>query len=105
MQIDRRALLAAAGAFPFVSGAGLAFAQGADGPPKPRRQPVTDDVFGTRVTDPYRWMENTKDPDFLPYLKAQGAYAQRVLGAIPGRPELASAIARYTGGLTAVTDP
>jgi Protease II len=31
-------------------------------PPTPVRD-VTEDFFGTKVTDPYRWLENTTDPE------------------------------------------
>ena len=43
------------------------------GRPGARIEPVVDDYYGTRVTDPYRWMENPKDADWMPYLKAQNA--------------------------------
>ena len=32
---------------------------------------VTEDYFGTRVTDPYRWLENTKDAEVVAWMKAQ----------------------------------
>ena len=38
-------------------------------PPAPvaRVQVVKDTYFGETLQDPYRWMENDKDPDWLPF--------------------------------------
>ena len=51
--------------------------------------PVTDDYFGTRITDPYRWMEGEPKPQFPDYLHAENDYARAVLARIPGRDALA----------------
>ncbi len=51
--------------------------------------PVTDDYFGTRITDPYRWMESQPKPQFPAYLHAENDYARAVLARIPGRDALA----------------
>ena len=42
-------------------------------PPAPvaRVAVVKDTYFGETLSDPYRWMENDKDPDWLPFLKGQ----------------------------------
>ena len=39
-------------------------------PPVARAEVVHDTYFGETVDDPYRWMENDKDPGWLPFLKA-----------------------------------
>ena len=49
---------------------------------------VTDDYFGTKVTDPYRWLENTTDPQVTAWMKAQNDYTRQVLASIPGRDKL-----------------
>lgn len=54
-------------------------------PPKAKVQPVVDRYFGQTVVDPYRWMENTADPDWLPFLRSQNAHARYVLDSISGR--------------------
>jgi prolyl oligopeptidase len=60
-------------------------------------KPVTDDYFGTKITDPYRWMEAQPKPEFLNYLHAQNDYARRVLAGIPGRDQLAKDIGAVSG--------
>jgi hypothetical protein len=34
-------------------------------PPVAPVKPVTDDYYGTKIVDPYRYMENLKDPHTL----------------------------------------
>ena len=55
-------------------------------PPAPvaRVAVVKDNYFGETLGDPYRWMENDKDPEWLPFLKGQNAHARAVLDRIPG---------------------
>ncbi len=62
-------------------------------------RPVTETLHGVTLTDRYRWMENAADPEWMPYLLAQNAFARKVLGAIPGREALAQKIATVTGAL------
>jgi prolyl oligopeptidase len=58
-------------------------------PPAPAPvKPVTDTYFGTAVADPYRWLENVKDPEVERWMRAQADYARAVLDAIPGRDAL-----------------
>ncbi|HEY8671395.1 MAG TPA: hypothetical protein VIL63_11185, partial [Terriglobales bacterium] len=49
---------------------------------------VTEDFFGTKVTDPYRWIENTTDPEVVTWMKSQNDYTREVLSKIPGRQQL-----------------
>ncbi len=46
---------------------------------------VRDTYFGETLSDPYRWMENDKDPDWLPFLKGQNDHARAMLDALPTR--------------------
>ncbi|HWA62705.1 MAG TPA: prolyl oligopeptidase family serine peptidase [Caulobacteraceae bacterium] len=100
MDLDRRRLLAAGAALGAFSTASPAFAL--SGPPVARVQPAKETLFGVEVVDRYRWMENPKDPDWLPFLKGQNAWAHQVLDAIPGRAALQAKISAVSGD-TAVT--
>jgi prolyl oligopeptidase len=57
-------------------------------PPAASVREVTDDYYGTKIVDPYRWMENLKDPDFQSWAKAESDYTNSTLAAIPGRAKL-----------------
>jgi prolyl oligopeptidase len=72
-------------------------------PPVARVEPVTDTHFGEKVVDRYRWMENDKDPDWLPFLKNQNTYTRSVLDTLPQRGELLARIQQLSGDVTAVS--
>jgi prolyl oligopeptidase len=99
MRPTRRFVSLALAAAPFAGGRALA-AQAAKraGPPVAPAEPVVDDYFGTKITDPYRWMEDRTAPRFVAWAKAENAYARQVLDAIPGRDDLQTRIAAHTGG-------
>lgn len=65
--------------------------------PVARVEAVTDTYFGEAVVDRYRWMENDKDPQWLPYLKQQNAHARSILDNLPKRAELLKRIAQLSG--------
>ena len=99
-KIGRRRLMASAGALSVLGSVPARAATPA--PPVAKTGTATDVYFGETVSDPYRWMENAHDPDWLPYLKAQNDHARAVLDAIPGRAGLASHVAHLSGD-TALT--
>ena len=68
------------------------------GPPVARVEPVTETFFGQTVTDPYRWMENSKDPDWELFMRGQDAHARATLARIPGRQALKARVAALSGG-------
>ena len=74
----------------------------ADAPPKARTAEVTDDYFGTKLSDPYRWMETGGD-ELTKWLTSQGAYTQRQLGLLPGRERLAARVRELSLGTGRVT--
>jgi len=79
-------------------------APGQPAPPVAPVRDVVDDYFGTKITDPYRWMEDMKSPEFQTWIKAQNDYTRSVIDSIPGRQKLLSSIAEYDNGRTAVID-
>ena len=45
-------------------------------PPPTERRTVVDEFFGTKVTDDYRWLEDSNDPDVKCWSDAQNAFAR-----------------------------
>ena len=68
------------------------FACAQSAPPNAPIRPVTDDDFGTKVVDNYRYFENLKDPDVQRWMKAQADYTRATLDALPGYPALLARI-------------
>jgi prolyl oligopeptidase len=60
-------------------------------PPAPAadKVPVTDDYFGTKITDDYRWLEDAKSPETRDFIEKQIAYTDRYLKQARIRPEFA----------------
>ncbi|MCA3229408.1 MAG: hypothetical protein ING40_10280, partial [Burkholderiales bacterium] len=61
--------------------------------PPPAAQPQEDSFYGTRVADPYRFLENVKDPQVAGWMKGQADATTAILQTIPGRAPL---LARLT---------
>ena len=53
--------------------------------PKTRVVDVADDYFGTRVPDPYRWLEDEADPEVVAWTAAQHDFAMEMLSGLAGR--------------------
>ena len=51
-------------------------------PPVAALNPVTDDYFGTKVVDDYRWLEDAKSPQTLAWIKQENAYTQKYLAQV-----------------------
>jgi prolyl oligopeptidase len=66
--------------------------------PVARIEPVSETFFGETITDPYRWMENPKDPEWEPFMRGQDDHARAVLQGIPGRQALKTRISALSGG-------
>jgi prolyl oligopeptidase len=106
LKLDRRQFLAgSAGALSMTLLPRIASAAKqpvtADGhvPPAPvaRVEVVRDTYFGETLSDPYRWMENDKDRDWLPFLKAENDHARAVLDRLPARSSLLKRIQQLSG--------
>lgn len=74
--------------FFLLSGVSATDAVEADAPPKAAVREVSDTYFGTDIADPYRWMEDAKNPEFTSWLKAQAAYASSRIERLPMRGDL-----------------
>ena len=61
-------------------------------PPPTDQIPVTDDYFGTKITDNYRWLEDAKSPETRAFLDQQMAYTDRYLKQAKVRPEFADSL-------------
>lgn len=99
-KLDRRTLLRSA-ALGGLACAAPRLAWAEDKPPVAPIRPVTENLFGVEVTDPYRWME-AEGPEWKSFVEAEGAYTRRVLDAIPGRDGLVRAVGGYTRALVSV---
>jgi prolyl oligopeptidase len=65
--------------------------------PIARVEVVKDTYFGETVSDPYRWMENSKDPDWLPFLEGQNDHTRAIINPLPGRATLLKRIEQLSG--------
>jgi prolyl oligopeptidase len=90
--VVRRVILATLGLASAALGTAPAAAQG---PPARVHYPVTrmvdtvTDYFGTRVADPYRWLEEIDGAAVADWVKAENAVTMPYLAALPGRDLLA----------------
>lgn len=75
-----------------------------DGLPATPVHEVTEDYFGTKVTDPYRWLEDTSAPGVVSWMKAQNDYTRAVLKRIPGRDKLLERIKALDNAGSVVSD-
>lgn len=67
--------------------------------PDTRKVDVVDEYFGTKIPDPYRWLEDDKSPEVAEWVKQQNEVTFNYLNAIPFRnkiKERLSAIWNYT---------
>jgi prolyl oligopeptidase len=56
--------------------------------PQPRKGDVVDDYFGTKVADPYRWMEDLNAPEVTQWIEAENAITFKYLESLPAREPL-----------------
>ena len=59
-------------------------------PPVATVNVVTDDYNGTKIEDPYRWLEDAKSPATRAWIDQENAYTQQYLSQISTRPQIAS---------------
>lgn len=68
-----------------------------------RVETVVDTVFGHRLADPYRWMEQD-GPELEAWLTAQGDAATRYLAGLPDRADLLARVGELTAGSVVMRD-
>jgi len=71
----------------------LTSAQGGDGAgrlayPETKRGEVVDDYFGTKVADPYRWLEDDNAPEVAAWVEAENKVTFGYLDKIPYRAQI-----------------
>jgi prolyl oligopeptidase len=79
--------------FFFMLGGAVALVRAADssvpsGPPKAKVAPVEDTIQGHRIVDPYRYLENSSDPDTQQYVERELAYTRSLLDPLSGRDKI-----------------
>lgn len=56
--------------------------------PKPKKVDQTDDYYGTKVSDPYRWLENPDSVESQAWIAAQNKVTNAYLNTIPQREQI-----------------
>jgi len=51
--------------------------------PQPRKGDTSDNYFGTKIADPYRWMEDLNSPELKPWIDAENAVTFKYLDSLP----------------------
>jgi prolyl oligopeptidase len=54
--------------------------------------PVTDDYFGTKIVDNYRWLEDAKSPETRAWIDEENKYTQQYLSQVKMLPEIRSGL-------------
>ncbi|HTR26833.1 MAG TPA: prolyl oligopeptidase family serine peptidase [Terriglobales bacterium] len=63
-------------------------APASSGPPKAKIAPVEDTVQGHKIVDPYRYLENSTNPDTERFVEQEAAYTRSLLDPLPGRDKI-----------------
>ncbi len=64
--------------------------------PKARASEQMDDYFGTKVSDPYRWMEDVDSAEVKSWVNAENKLTQGYLAQIPGRDRMHARLMQLT---------
>jgi prolyl oligopeptidase len=56
--------------------------------PKAKVQPVEETLYGHKIVDPYRYLENVSDPDTQKFVQEELAYTRSLLDPLPGRDKI-----------------
>jgi prolyl oligopeptidase len=91
MTIGTMAFIAIIVAAPFCAAVVTGMAQTFEYP-QPRKGNTVDDYFGTKVADPYRWMEDLSSPELKQWIDAENAITVKYLESLPARDQLKARI-------------
>ena len=80
----------------FMAAPNIAWAQRADGAPAARIEAVSDQHHGVVVPDPYRYLEDVKQPEVQAWMQAQSDATAKLMASIDGRDALAARIAELS---------
>jgi prolyl oligopeptidase len=58
--------------------------------PATRAENIEETLFGQKVSDPFRWLEDVKNPEVQAWMSAQDSVTRAALEKIPGRDALAA---------------
>ena len=62
-------------------------------PPAARRDAVVEVIHGVEIADPYRWLEDARDPEVEAWMRAQDEHARARLTGLPRRDAIAGRLA------------
>ncbi|MBM4178007.1 MAG: S9 family peptidase [Ignavibacteria bacterium] len=82
----------------FILGSTLSLAQVSY--PETRRVDVRDTFHGTVVPDPYRWLEDDRDPEVERWVASQADVAEKFLAKIPFRAKMYEALDKLNSAVT-----
>ena len=69
----------------WADGGALSTMTAKSGPPKAKVDSIEETVHGRKITDRYRWLEDTKSPGTKAFVREELAYTRSVLNPLPGR--------------------
>jgi prolyl oligopeptidase len=69
----------------------------ASGPPKAEARPVTEDLHGTKIVDPYRWLEDGTSAETQKWVAEEMAYTRSVLDPLAGRDSIHTRLTELLG--------
>jgi prolyl oligopeptidase len=64
-------------------------------PPPTVAKPVTENLHGTTLTDPYRWLEDRQSPETSAWIDAQMKYSEQYLSQVKIRPAMAEELGKF----------
>ena len=70
-------------------------------PPDTPKKPVTDEYFGVKVTDDYRWLENWDDPAVKQWSAAENARTREYFDHLTSRPAIKDRLKQLVAASTA----